>query len=63
MVAPKKSTDSKEQADKFRNAARELGCDEDEARFDERLKQIARQKPKDDPPAAPKASKTKKPAD
>lgn len=33
------------QADKFKEAARELGCDEDEARWDERLKKVAGQKP------------------
>ncbi len=30
------------QINKFRDLARELECDEDEAAFDERLKQIAR---------------------
>ena len=29
------------QIDKFRDLARELGCDDDEARFDERLKKLA----------------------
>lgn len=29
------------QADKFRDLARKLECDEDEARFDERLKRLA----------------------
>lgn len=29
------------QADKFRDLARELECDEDEAAFDERLKKLA----------------------
>jgi hypothetical protein len=33
------------QADKFKEAARELECDEDEAHWDERLKKVARQKP------------------
>lgn len=33
------------QADKFKEAARELKCDEDEARWDERLKKVAKQKP------------------
>ncbi len=38
----------KEQAqlERFKEAARQLGCDEDEAAFDEKLKVIARQKPK-----------------
>lgn len=39
-----------DQAEEFRRVARELGCDEDEERFNERLKRIARKgkKPKDD---------------
>ena len=41
----------KSQADKFRDLARELGCDEDEATFDAKLKQLAKA-----PPAPPKAS-------
>lgn len=36
------------QSEKFRRAARELGCDEDEAAFDAKLKSIAGQKPKPD---------------
>jgi hypothetical protein len=38
------------QVDKFRELARELKCDEDEAAFDERLKKLA--------PKAPPAPKT-----
>ena len=30
--------DEKTQSDKFKEAARELGCDEDEARWDETLR-------------------------
>ncbi len=43
---PTKSTDSlnKSQSDKFKNAAREAGADEDEQRWEERLKRIAKQK-------------------
>lgn len=37
------STD-KSQSDKFKDAARELGCDEDEARWEERLRKVARPK-------------------
>jgi hypothetical protein len=37
------------QPDKFRDLARKLECDDDEAAFDERLKQLAK---------APKAEKT-----
>jgi hypothetical protein len=35
----------KPQIDRFKEAARQLGCDEDEAHFDEKLKDIARHKP------------------
>lgn len=37
------------QHQRFVETARALGCDEDEAAFDEKLKVIARQKPKGDP--------------
>jgi hypothetical protein len=40
----------KSQIDRFREAARQLGCDEDEAAFDEKLKVIAKQKPKQQGP-------------
>ena len=46
---PEKSP--KSQAEKFRDLARELECDEDEERFDDRLRKIATA-PK--PPTAPK---------
>ena len=50
---PKKSTLT--QLDRFREAARELECDDDEARFDAKLKKIATApKPKDEKPADPK---------
>jgi len=38
-------TDRRTQSDKFKEAARELGADEDEARWEERLKKVAKQKP------------------
>ena len=41
--------DPRTQADKFRDLARELECDEDEDAFDERLKKLATA-PKDDKP-------------
>jgi hypothetical protein len=41
MTAPKQS-----QLDKFKQAARELECDDDEQRFDERLKKLVKVKPK-----------------
>jgi hypothetical protein len=34
------------QVDKFKQAARELECDENEAHWDERLKRIVKAKPK-----------------
>lgn len=37
--------DKKSQLDKFKEAARELECDDDEARFDERVKKLVKQKP------------------
>jgi hypothetical protein len=44
------------QSARFIKAAREAGCSEDEAVFDENLKKIARHKP---PPAAPEPTKSK----
>jgi len=39
--------DKKSQADKFREAAKELETDDDEKRFDEKLKKLAKlEKPK-----------------
>lgn len=35
----------KTQSDKFKEAARELECDEDEKHWDERLKKVAKPKP------------------
>ena len=40
---------SSSQHARFVDTARELGCDEDPAAFDEKLKVIARQKPKEEP--------------
>jgi len=36
--------DTRTQSDKFKEAAREHGADEDEARWEERLKKVAKQK-------------------
>lgn len=36
--------DSKPQSEKFKDLARELGADEDEARWDERLRKVAKGK-------------------
>jgi hypothetical protein len=44
-----KPTDTRTQIDRFRETARQLGCDEDEAAFRDKLRVIARQKPKDEP--------------
>ena len=43
------------QADRFREAARALECDDDESRFDARLKKVAKAppKPKAETPADP----------
>ncbi len=35
----------KTQLDKFKEAARELECDDDDARFDERMRKIVEKKP------------------
>jgi hypothetical protein len=43
-------TDQKQsQLDKFKEAARELECDDDEERFDERLKKLVKHKPVEKP--------------
>jgi hypothetical protein len=48
-------SDEKSQFDRFRDAARELECDDDEARFDAKLKKVAKApKPKNEKPADPK---------
>lgn len=36
---------NKSQSDKFTEAARDLNCDEDEARWEKRLKDVAKAKP------------------
>ena len=43
------SKDEKPQRDRFIETARELGCDEDEARFNETLKRVAKALPKEKP--------------
>lgn len=37
--------DEQSQVERFRDAARALECDDDEARFDERVKKLVKQKP------------------
>ena len=49
--------DSAAQWQRFKETARTLGCDEDEAAFDEKLKAIARQQPKGAPKHELKRSK------
>ena len=44
------SDQAKNQLDKFKQAARELGADEDEARWDERLKKVAKAMPRPEKP-------------
>lgn len=39
-----------EQFERFKRTARELECDEDEARWDERLKKVAKGKPEPEKP-------------
>ena len=56
-----KPSGSREQRDRFIEAARELGADEDEAAFKAKLATIARQKPKDEPPPAKAPARTKRP--
>lgn len=41
--------DSKTQLDKFKEAARELECDDDDERFDDRLKKLVKHKPVEKP--------------
>lgn len=38
-------TDQKSQLERFKEAARELGTDDDEERFNEKLKKLAKRKP------------------
>jgi hypothetical protein len=44
----KDNAENASQIDRFRETARELGCDEDEAAFKDKLRVIARQKPKEE---------------
>jgi len=45
MKATHAMPDKNTQSDKFKEAARELQADEDEKRWEEQLKKIAKQKP------------------
>ena len=46
----KTTPDAENQAEKFKRLAREIGADEDEAAFKERLKRLGKAKPKKDEP-------------
>lgn len=48
-TAARKRPSPDDQSERFKQAARELGCDEDEGRWDERLKKIAGAKPVEKP--------------
>jgi len=50
-----KQSPTKDQAARFKQVARELSCDEDEAAFEKRLKRIAQAPPRKDAKSKPKA--------
>jgi len=50
MVEEKADSHAKSQSDKFKDLARELEADEDEAHWDERLKKFAKPSPPASPP-------------
>lgn len=54
------ASSSEEQSKRFTETARALGCDEDEQSFKDKLREIARQKPKGGD--APEEKKRKRPA-
>jgi len=54
------SQDNKTQSDKFKETARDLGADEDERRWEERLKRVAKTKDVPAPPTDPLRSKPNK---
>jgi hypothetical protein len=56
----KDTSQTKTQIDRFREKARALGCDEDEASFKEKLKTIARQRPKESSSRMPSKEASKK---
>ncbi len=45
-----KPNQTSNQLNRFKEAARDLECDEDEARWDERLKKVAKAKPAPEKP-------------
>jgi hypothetical protein len=50
MIAKASETDPRSQSDKFKEAARELEADEDEKRWEERLRRVAKAKDVPVPP-------------
>lgn len=44
-------SEDKTQSERFKQAARELGADDDEERFSAKLKKLVKQKPKGDKPS------------
>lgn len=56
MANGKAGNDENAQHARFVETARKLGCDEDEVAFDEKLKVIARHKPKGEPEPPTKPS-------
>ena len=54
MPSPKKDKDSDlSQLDKFKKAARDLECDDDEARFKERLGKLVKKSGETEKPSKP----------
>ncbi len=54
----KSKSENKPQIDRFKEVARQLEADESEAAFDEKLKALAKQKPKD--PISPATQQAQK---
>jgi hypothetical protein len=58
MAKTVKPNDPKHQHERFIETARQLECDEDKGRFEEKLKRIATAKPKSGAPRKPCPKKT-----
>lgn len=50
---------TKEQIDRFKGAAKKLGCDESEERFSDALRRVGRQEPKKSEKKEPRGEKPK----
>ncbi|NJS14774.1 MAG: hypothetical protein HC788_09430 [Sphingopyxis sp.] len=50
IITSKSLNQEQSQLDKFKDAARELEADEDEARWDDRLRKVAKAKPQPEKP-------------